>query len=295
MVAQLKGRIAISQASPGSGGWITFPGGGYAPDPSSNVSIKELQGGYYGLTYVAALNRWLPVPPMLLSPDGTRYAYLDDRVSEIAVVSTVDGARSALSLPIHSGQCGACWDIVSVQSSGVYITPSYFASPAATGLWLVPFSGAPSQVTADGHWAAADRDYAYGFLNSMSPRGAAETIVRVDLTNGTIEDVFTKSGMLAAVAGIDADGRAVIQAFDDVEHPEIWQIWLAKPGAARMIYEGPGTQPAGAYGYSGVSSTFPDRMGTWISTNKGLYLYTDQAGFELASPLIGQLACALVP
>ncbi len=294
VVARLRGKLAISQGSPGSGGWIFFPGGGYAPDPSSNVSIKELRGGYWGLTYVPALNRWLPVPPTLVSPDGTRYAYLDDQSPVIDVVSTDGGTRSALSLPIRSGPCNSCWDTVSVQSSGVYLTPSYFASPESTGLWLVPYSGLPIQVTADGHWSAADADHAYGFLNSRSSRGAAETIVRVDLSSGVIEDVFRQPGMLAAVAGIGPDGQAVIQAFDDVEHPAIWQIWIAQPGAAKMIYQGPGTVPAGAYGYSGVSSVVPDLMGTWIATVKGLYLYSSEAGFELASPLTGQLASALV-
>src|SRR5579872_968893 len=149
LVAQLKGRIAISNGQPGSGGWLTFPGGTFAPDPGSNVTLPS--GWAPGLTHDLALNKWVPVPRDWVSPDGKKYVYFDGTTFHVVGYQASDWLFS----PPVAG-LNTYWTVLWAENDGVYVT-----SPGL-GIWRVGYGGGTRQVTGSGYWSVANGKYAYG-------------------------------------------------------------------------------------------------------------------------------------
>src|SRR5260370_1415117 len=75
--------LPVYAGPPGSGGFITFPGGSFVADPKSAVTLPTVAGGsptppgycpgYTGLTHNRALTRRLPVPDRWGSPTCAHY------------------------------------------------------------------------------------------------------------------------------------------------------------------------------------------------------------------------------
>src|SRR5206468_1723452 len=72
-----------------SGGFISFPGGQFSPDPASEIIVDGsryrsvaqpyLYGGGPGPgAYDLQMRRWLPPTPRNVSPDGSHYAYQEE-------------------------------------------------------------------------------------------------------------------------------------------------------------------------------------------------------------------------
>lgn len=287
VLAQLHGKIAISNGQPGSGGWITFPGGGFTADPGSNVMLPS--GAWPpGLTHDLALNRWVPAPRDWVTPDGSKYVY-----NFGYDVHLVTPGSSDRVLPMPSPQTVSYWSILAATNGSVYVSPNGY--PQIAGLYRIPFSGAPVRVADSGYWNYVDGTYAYGSTTAALPQGAANTIVRLNLATGARSDLFTQPGMNSTVAGVDSDGDAVVYAIDSSAHPTLAQIWIARPGAPLKIYEKMISDTAGGMGGGrrfNVTSVVADSMGTWIATSDGLYLYSHQSGLEFASQVTGPLASA---
>lgn len=295
VVAELRGKIAISNGRSGSGGWITFPGGTFTPDPGSNVTLP-VGGGSIGLTHILALNKWVPVPRDWVSPDGTKYAYFLFDGYRIHVVRA-GNSELLLSPPILGAAVGGYWSILATENTGLYLVYAIGFTPMP-GLWWVAYSGAARQVTNAGYWTATDGRFAYGDLSTSVPQGGANSIVRLDLSTGQSVPVFTRDGMHSKATGVDRDGNPVILAVKPNErptYPSLFQIWVATSTSPVKLYEAeafiPVSPPEGWVPFA-VFSVVPDSMGTWISTSKALYLYSHAAGFEFASPVTGPLASA---
>ena len=288
VVAQLRGKIAISDGSPapGSGGWITFPGAAFAADAGSNVKLPPLGDFYneaYGLTQVKSTNRWLPVPRNAVSPDGSRYAYYDGSVFHV-----VGGGSPELLLgqPVSSIPM-AKWSVLATEDSGLYITCTrMICATDGSRVWWLPYSGPMVTVASSGSWTTTDGKYAYGTTSTSMNE---HTVMRLDLSTGARTNIFTVPDMHLTAVGIAADGRPVILAIRwDAPlslNPTLAQIWLAGTGAPVKIHE---TAAADITVFSVVGDT----MGTWVATSKGLYLYSASAGFEFVSPVAGPLASA---
>ena len=286
VVGRIKGKIAVSNGQPGSGGWIAFPGGAFTPDPGSNVALPS--GWSPGLTHVLGLNRWVPVPRDWVSPDGKRYVYFDGTNFHVVQPSAAD---SLLSPPAST--TNVYWTVLWADNAGVYVTAQ---GPSTLGIWWVAYGGGTRRVTSAGYWTVADGKFAYGSPVPSAPQGAANTIVRVDLASGATVDVFSRPGMRSSAVGVDADGGAVVLAYDSVAQPTFAQLWLAQPGAATQILQTAITPSMGpTMGGPGISvySVVADSMGTWISMNLGLYLYSKQSGLEPASTVTGPLGSTL--
>lgn len=295
-VALLRGKIAISSGRPSSGGWITFPGGTFTADPGSNVTLSG--GQSFGLAQVLAMNKWVPVPRNWVSPDGTKYAYF---LFDGYVIHVVQPGRPDLLLPPPPRQTSdLSWSILSTTNTSVYVISSLGFAPQA-GLWKVPFSGPPQEVSASGYWTAMDERYVYGTMTSSVPQGAANTISRLDLSTNQSTPIFTQPGMQSTAVGVDQDGNAVILAVkpnEQVTFPAVFQIWIARSTGPVKLYETEALIPPPEVGLPAgflLFSVVPDSMGTWISTSKGLFLYTRESGLELASTVTGTLASALRP
>ena len=281
VVAQLKGKIAVSNGQPGSGGWITFPGGTFTPDPASNVALPT--GWAPGLAHDLALNKWVPVPRDWVSPDGKKYVYFDSTTFHVVGYQSSDWLFSPPVTGINS-----YWTVLWAENDGVYVT-----SPGL-GVWRVGYGGGMRQVTNNGYWSVANGKYAYGTLTSSVPQGAATTVVRVDLASGTVVDVFTRPGMRSTAVGVASDGGAVVLSTDSAPVPTMAQLWLAQPGTAVQIVQTISNSSMPGPGFT-VYSVVADSMGSWIATTSGLYLFSKQSGLELASTVTGPLASTLRP
>lgn len=189
-----------SHGAAGHGGFIQFPAGTFASDPTSMGD------------YDRAVAHWLPVLRAWVSPDGKRYAYTVNQpasgpvAGNVHIVDAATGSEHTVGVPAPS-------NVVSWEAEGIYIArvvPSSGAAPQ--GLTLVnPDSGSFKQVTADGTWSSiaggaafgADLDATVAPPASEGP-GAANRIRRLDLGSGSVTTVLSSPGnnlQLLGVAG----------------------------------------------------------------------------------------------
>ena len=264
-----------------------LPGGAFTADPASSVRLPQLGDYYdlaYGLTHVKALNKWVPVPRSAVSPDGLKYAYFDG--TSFHVVRS--GAPELLVNPPAAGLPDAKWVILATENNGLYVRCAG-AFCASNGLWWLPYTGTSVTVASSGYWTATDGKYAYG---TPSTTVGEAWVQRLELSTGARNTMFSLPNVDLSAVGVTDAGRVVVLAtpLRGSSQPGPTQLWMAGTGEPLKIFE----SASGATGTSGfaVFSLVADTMGTWIATSKGLYLYSQAAGLELASPVAGPLASA---
>ncbi len=276
-------RLPLFAGGPGSGGFITFPSGGFIADPRSAVSVPSPSpgtpsppGGYgygyqgwYGTAYDQAYSRWLPVPYRWVSPDGTRYAY-PGQPDGIYIQNVANGTQ------VEVGE-GKSWQILDVDAGAVYAVTG-----ATGGLWRLPFSGTVTQVTSSGYWQAlSPNGFAYGTATSNVPNGAGNTILQLNLASGSTIDYFSATSRQSSVAGFDFDGNPIIY----VQNQPGIQIWIGI-GAGRA-------NPIADLSYTNFypnGAPISDRHGIWLAGGNGVALYVPGGGWYLMSSIGGQLA-----
>lgn len=287
-------RLPVYAGGPGSGGFIVFPGGTFVADPSSSVVLPSPSGatappqngpGYGpnspGLSYDRAYARWLPVPPMWVSPDGKHYAYTQS--DGLYAVSVASGSQAEL-------REGGGWWIVGVQNDGVYA-----GNANAGGLWSFPYSGSARQITSTGYWQAATSTAAYGTTTSAVPQGATNAILRLDLATGKTVDWFTRPETQSSVAGFDGKGNPILNVRYNNNSGN--ELWIASgPSNAQAI----AGYAVGYYasGFSTSGTPVADSHGLWLAgswsspgTNAtGVVLYVAGSGLYWMSSIGGQLA-----
>lgn len=226
-----------------------------------------------GLSYDVQFRKWLPVSLSQVTPDGTRYAFLSP--TSIYVEDVAAGTLSQIGT-------GHAWQIVAVESAGVYAMQQ-----GAAGLWLVPYSGDPRQITSAGYWQTGNAAYAYGTPTSAVPNGADNQIIRVDLSSGAVETWFSRTGTQDYVIGVTADGAAIVNV-QYYAYNNVGETWIV-PQA------GNGFPIAGTYyTYQGVALNGPtvaDANGIWFGSG-GIALYVSGKGVYGMSNLSAQLAGA---
>ena len=291
-------RLPVYAGPPGSGGFIAFPGGAFIADPSSSVTVPASSPGAtptpqngpgpgygqgYGLSYDYQYSHWVPVATNQVSPDGSRYAYTT--TNGIYVVNVASGTQAEL------GE-GHAWSIVGVQSDSVYA-----GDPNAGGLWQLPLSGSPSQITKSGYWRAATSTAAYGTATSAVPQGATNSIIRLDLKTGAITDWFTRSGSQSAVSGFDGKGNPIISV--NYLNGSGSEIWIATSSTTASPIAGFSSSPyGGSSGFNSWATPVADSHGVWFAGNyatygnqaSGVALYVPGSGFYWMSSIGGQLA-----
>jgi len=284
-------RLPVFAGPPGSGGFVVFPGGAFVADPASAVGLPSPPPGgspvasptpgysqqNTGLSYDAAYKKWVPVSITQVSPDGSRYAFASS--SSIYVEDVASGTLSEIGR-------GQAWNIIGVQAAGVYAMQQNKA-----GLWLVPYSGDPTQITSAGFWQAASSVAAYGTPTSAVPSGATNDIIRVDLKTGALATWFSRKDTQTSVMGIGAGGAPII--FVNYQAPYyVTEVWIV-PSAGRGIPLGGGNSGYGSINLNGPPVT--DSYGTWFLGGvpyggSGMVLYVLGKGLYWMSNLYANLA-----
>jgi hypothetical protein len=237
------------------------------------------------LSYDRAFSRWLPVPASWVSPDGSRYAFTGS--DGVYVVNVGNGTQTEL------GE-GHSWYIITVQNQGVYA-----GNPGIAGLWLLPFSGSPRQITTTGYWQAGTASAAYGTVTSAVPSGASNGIIRLDLKTGATSDWFARPGTISSVTGFDGKGDPILQVNYISGGNEIW-ITISPTTASPIA--GIAFFPNNSGGFSANGAPIADSHGIWFAGNfsspysggsaTGIALYVAGSGLYWMSSIGGQLAGA---
>ena len=265
---------------PGSGGFFTFPGGAFTPDPRSAVALPSpgpAPGSPYGpgpnsMSYDRVHSRWLPVSAQFVAPDGNHYAFAS--TSGIYVVDTTGGTVSEI------GE-GRTWQLLRVLNDRAYATVTNTA-----GLWIVQFSGAASQVTSQGYWAAANAGAAYGTATSAVPAGTTQELLRLDIGTGKTSHWFSETGATVSVLGFDAHDSPIVQA----NYVSNWEIWVVASATSARIMANSNEQ------FWIQGPMLADNHGVWMpiysqqSQTNGLALYVQGSGIYVMTTVQAQVA-----
>ena len=247
-------RLPYAELSESAGGFVLYPGGQRLPDPAASIGSPAENTG---LTYVAAAQRWVPVPHPWVAPSGQFYVYRDLQSGVIHGVNLVNLSTALVT------QDGGWWPI-GVTDDGVYLSRQ-----GQPGAWYVAFGSAPVQVTSTGTW----QQYGFGALWSVDSTAA---IVRLDPSSGVQTNYATTANSVSFVSGFTLDGEPIVDT-----------------GGELAIYDGAGGKTEIWPGTNSLSggSPFADQIGVWFSVGGGLigapghgiYLWTAAAGPQLIS------------
>lgn len=277
VVDELKCKLPVYRLGiQGSGGFLSFPDGRAAGDPTSDVTApgSEIDAGapgdWFGLTYDAPAQRWLPVPTTWVSPDGAVYMYYRHvRAIELILVNARTGSSTSF------GGVGMGGQVFGVTSTG-----AYFASPRGQGFSFYPYVPLGQGFNVDGgFWTAASGNFVYG---TDIPDGGA--VVRIDVRDRTQRVPWFNKSSTAAIIGFDGLGSPVIWTGSD--------LWIASsPSAATRIGSMSPPNPPTASGtpIHGVLAPVADAHGLWISATDGIYLFAGGQATKVSN-LVAQVA-----
>ena len=285
-------RIAVSAYQPGSGGFVSLPGGQFASDPASNVavdwsgapapatSVRPGPGGpgarpaNFGLAYDRAAGRWLPVQVGWVAPDGQSYAYPDLLGGGVRIVRVGDGSVTTVG-------AGTTWNVVDMESEGVYATKAALDGPPQPGLWLLAPGKEAASLIGAGFWLWVTTGYAYGFEAPSVPQGAPHPLLRLNLRDRTVNTWFQHGETIQWLAGFDRDGSpiAVLAPPSYYTGVSIQTVLISRPEQAVTLLS------------AAQGAQFPvlrDGHGFWMEAD-GLYLNSVGYGTEKMSEVGGQL------
>jgi len=290
LVAQLpdcKLPVFTNTKATSQGGFLSVRDGRVTDDPKGGFVVGDLLShsqaspvlyGQVPAAYDRPAGRWVPTGVGALSPDGSRYAYMDYGHPfdfQLHVVEVATGRDRVVALP--SGP----WAVVGFTSDGIYIHQSY--EGIGPGLWLVnPDSGAVLQLFKDAAvdlvsgqvaWIEA-RDTTDPLPEPPGIGGANNEIRGRDLKTGVTTRWFYRSGSGVRVQAA-ADGTIIVGGYDSAG-TYLWA--LRAPGQAVPI-----TVPGSGDAVPWMGGLVADSNGWWLGSLDGIYLWTERTGAILVS------------
>lgn len=264
---------------PGTAGFITFPGGTFSVDPTSNPTLPGRSDSAYVNDYTYDFNRsrWLPTSWRAVASDGSAYAYWDG--TAVHVLDLDSGRDTSLAAP-------PAWDHLMEPPTIFALVPEgVYAQAGDAGLWLIGPTGSQRQVTKEGYWDAVADGAAWGRPTNSNPgAGAVQSILRLDLKTGVSEPWFTHAGVVEVV-GVDLHSNPIVmvkrKTGPDGSDLELWLV-TGRDQGTRFF-----SAPAVVNGLQVISLVTPvigDSHGIWFDAFPKLYLYSQQSGVqEMAS------------
>jgi streptogramin lyase len=274
-------RLPLYTNSPGRGQYLSVATGTVADDSSgafvtdNNTSRSVMTPVLYGTqpaSFDQGAKRWVPAPTEAVSPDGTRYAYVEFSqvvLNRIHVVDVGTGRDSILPLPI------GFWAIIGFAREGIYVDQRY--EGIGPGLTLVdPDSGAMRTLFSDSAAMFVSGQMAWiGGRDATDPLpqppgigGAFNEVQSRDLkTSATTTWIYRPGSSMYVITG--TEGSVVVTGYDANGS----YVWFANaPGQAEAI-TGPELANPLAFPVSRI-----DTIGLWLGTLDGLFLWTHRTG-----------------
>ena len=293
--------VAQRQSSGFRGGFVSFPSGDLALDPSATFPTGS------GATFTRRYNRWLPVGINAVSPDSSHYAYTEfvDAPFRHARVHVVDVSSQADSIVYsQTSQDHGFYIVLDYQASGIYLGDIGPSGESVNGLWrldpttkslqmLAPISEPGSRggfylIGSGGAWYG---DVAPGDVPPHQGIEPMDRLLRFDLTTRAHTPWFRRQGMEVEGLGFDGAGHPVVRAavMSDASDSASQELWIATAaGAAKLIYSGPGSTSVGFIDF--IGPPLADDHGLWFGTSAGIYLYTPDGKFQKVSTAVGEIA-----
>jgi hypothetical protein len=303
-----------------NGGFITFPAGTFAQDPSGLITTGSSQQEVEtratpvlrgvpqdGPTfYDAAAHRWLPVSAAQSSPDGSSYAYATTGASSsqgatFHIVNASAATQKTFTVAVPNVGAANGVQVVDYDGSGVYFVVTRLEA-YPVGVWrLDAGTGKVSALARVANVMAVSGGYAWGGAvdpHDASPpkvpasRSLFNSIVQVNLSNGAQTEWFYSPGRSETLLGL-ASGRPVINIADGPDFPAVG-------GEIRLLdHASSGAEDTGQLLYGGgVALSQPQADGDrlWFGSDRGIYLYTADGGLQkvyaLSSSQVGSIAPA---
>jgi photosystem II stability/assembly factor-like uncharacterized protein len=269
-----------------NGGFVTVPRGAFEPDPAARMlelpgwtetSTKPVLKGPGAPSYDVAFSRWVPTNPEVVSSDGSQYAWTEREPGNpniLHVTKVADGSDRAfdVSPPPRPrdpdlGGGGALPIPIGVTRDVVFFAYGW------EGIWSVwrldLATGSHTKVS-----AMKSPSYAAGAVWAEPTRGPnnvgmysdGDTLTRLDLTSGAIQDWFHRDNVVVRNLGSDLDGKPWVQVltYDRPGTPipvlELWRV--SAPGKADLMLSG-----------QRFFHVTADKYGTWFGNESGVYLY----------------------
>ena len=278
--------------NPAAGGFVTFPGGQFTPNPRATAS------GAGRPVYDAAIGDWLPKPSSgdlwhsvdlhLLAPDGLKYVYETERPGPpnpngpngppLSLAVHVVDVRTAADHVVFESR-SPLLDVVGYSPPTIFMTPICFECGAGgSSLWALDERTGSVRKISDlsSYWSIAN-GAAWGGVTTTS--SAMDRFVRID-TDGTVTTWMKLPGAYLRLVALGLDGIPLVQA--SIANAEaVWRVPEPEKG-----------QEAFTVSPGGLSGAFPDQYGTWIGgaqsgDSAGIFLYTTGGGLRKMSDFPG--------
>jgi hypothetical protein len=263
---------------------VTLPSGAFAVDPPSSGA------------YDHSASQWLPTSYHGISPDGTRFAYVEPAVSTggppaTGVVHIIDVAGGTDHIVRTPGPVG----LVGWTSTGIYvdaIIPQSDAPPAGLSVINPTTNTFDHQITNTGFWQVVGDHFAYGadvdpadpsppVQNGPGP-APGNRIEKLDLATGTVTHVLTINGHRVYPEGLDASQNPIVGA----NTSSAFTVQLTPSNV--QIFSGASMDTTS--GDPDPWSALADSTGIWFSSLAGViwrYGPGDTAAHQVAATGIG--------
>lgn len=235
-------------------GFLNLSSGIFDSDPAAPANAQS---------YSWTVHRWLPVPPEMVSPDGTHYAYsAPDGIHDVDLISGVDHTLLSNSTPDQ---------VVEYDQQGIYVTKDG-AYAGHLGLWLLdPATRALSQVLpADVAFDKLGGGAAW-YGDSRNDVPSPGSLYRIDFGTAARRVWFKQPDVWVVHLGTDALGNPMVGYGDVRNLAQVTLGVMSAPGQVRVIRTGPNETMAWI-------ASVTDSHGIWFDSN------TDAAPLWLLQP-----------
>jgi hypothetical protein len=270
------------------GGFVTFPDGQYADDPTGGIRYQSDASTFATVTapvlhgiggypfYDRAQSRWVPVPANLSLADGSAYAYAttipQTNVSTAYIVNVGFGSVRSFNLPRPEFPL-----VMDFGPAGLYLTSGSALGGPGNGVWLLdPRTGNVSLLRDIASvWAVRDGYAWVGRFDSRdktvwppSELAPLNSLVRINLATGAETVWFYQPGTYPWLIGLDSGGRPLVMM--GVNGTNQIRLIDAPGSSGRVIQSGLGE----------INVVQPDGERMWLGSPAGIYLYRPQQGFQ---------------
>jgi photosystem II stability/assembly factor-like uncharacterized protein len=281
-----------------TGGFVALPGGAFTRDPAASMvtgpqwaqtTTQPVLKGSGGLAFDLPLFRWVPANPEVISRDGSQYAWTEFQTGTLHVTRVADGTDRSFAAgppqpqdPDLRGHYASIPVPIGITTDSVFLT---YGGEGRWGVWRLDLAtGSLTKVT-----GMKSPSYGVGAIwleltrgpNHVGMYSDGDTLTRLDLNSGAVQDWFHRDNLVVRNLGFDRDGNPWVQVISDYQSGgglvEIWRV--RGPGQADLIHSG-----------QRASRVIADKPGTWFANESGVYLYSGGRVQRVSSASVGEMA-----
>ena len=270
------------------GGFITFPGAQFTPDPTGAILFQSASSEFATATapvllgsggypfYDRAQQRWVPGPAQQSLADGSAYAYVNTvpqtNVSTAYIVTVGTGQVRAFNVPAPQYP-----QVMDFGPAGVYLTAGSAMGGPGHGVWLLDPRTGTVKLLRDRPSVWAVRD-GYAWVGRFDLRDKTvwqpieiaplNSLVKVNLATGAETIWFYQAGSFPWFVGLDSRSRPLVMF--SVNGTNQVRLIDQVGSSGQLIRSGNGD----------INFSQADGERLWFGSAEGIYLYRPQQVFQ---------------